>query len=187
MGTFFMGIFTSDKTIRIECEGSTTVNIHDLHDLQGNLKTLMEEDYDRLRQSIEELGFSFPIFFWQDEGGLKWIIDAHQRVRVLKKMEEEGYTIPDLPAVKIFAKDRKQAKKKLLAQVSRYGKVTQEGYTDFVTEEGFELEESELEFVEIPEFDVSTGEDENASSGNTGLSEKKEVECPACHEKFVPK
>lgn len=123
------------KTIEITCQGATLTNIDDLTDLQGNLKDLYDEDYARLRNSIIQFGFSFPIFFWEDkETNLKYIVDAHQRVRTLLKMRSEGIEIPPLPADPIFAKNKIEAKEKLLLLNSRYGKMTQEGYDEFISD-----------------------------------------------------
>lgn len=149
----------TDKTIRVTCEGSFSVNIDDLHELHS-YKDLTEEAYQRAKTSILELGFSFPIFVWVDSLNQHYIIDAHQRKRVLTRMRDmEGYTIPLLPAVKIHAKDKVEAKKKILAQESQYGDITEEGLYEFINEEGFELDPEELDsFVDIDEFDFEYGE-----------------------------
>lgn len=180
-----MGIFTNDKTIRIECTGATTVDIDDVHPLQGALKTLMEEDYDKLRKSIEELGFSDPLSLWIAPDGTKYIHDGHERILTLKKMREEGYTIPPLPASIIEAKDKTEAKKKLLANDSRYGKITADGLSDFMNEEDSAFEEAELaDILEFPEIDFETGETEDEPKP---IKEPKEIECPECHAKFTTK
>lgn len=176
--------FTSDKMIKIACEGSLMVNIDDLKELHS-YKDLSTEAYEKAKKSILELGFSFPIFVWVDKMNNHYIVDAHQRKRVLTQMrEKEGYTVPLLPAVKIFAKDKREAKKKILAQESQYGKIQEEGLHEFMNEEGFELQESELDFVEIPEFtweyDEPEEKEEQQAKGG------KEIECPNCHEKFTP-
>lgn len=131
------------NTVKITCQGAVLVNIDDLNELQEgttpdgekwSLKDLTDENYLKLRQSIFEHGFSFPIFFWSDETGKKWILDAHQRMRVLKKMREEGFIIPLLPADPIQADNKEHAKKKLLLLNSPYGKMTQEGFDTFVSD-----------------------------------------------------
>lgn len=139
--------------LKITCQGFTTVELDELNDLQGNLKDLSEENYVRLRNSMVEFGFSFPVFMWVDETGKKWIVDAHQRKRVLLKMREEGIVIPPLPADIIHAKDKIEAKKKLLLHESHYGKLTQEGYDEFFVESGFEFKEDEIsDFLDLPDI-----------------------------------
>src|SRR5579859_2514308 len=122
------------KEIIISCQGATTVSLDDLQELQGNLKDLTEANYVKLRNSLIQFGFTFPLFFWEDEQHTKWIVDAHQRKRTLLKMRDEGYTIPPLPADPIFAKDKIEAKEKLLLLNSRYGQITQEGFDEFVSD-----------------------------------------------------
>lgn len=180
-----MGLFTNDKTIRIECKGSTEVDIDELVPLQGNLKTLMDEDYEKLKDSILTLGFSDPYSIWIHDG-TKYTHDGHERTLTLMRMRQEGYEIPKLPASEIFAKDKTEAKKKLLANDSRYGKISESGLTDFMNEEDSSFTVEDVAFIEIPEFDFETGEDEDATPGNTGISEPKEVTCPECSAKFVP-
>jgi ParB-like chromosome segregation protein Spo0J len=176
----------SDKTIQIRCQGAITVDIDDVKPLQGTLKTLMEGEYDKLRKSIEELGFSDPLSIWIDADGTKWVHDGHERILTLKKMRMDGYTIPPLPASIIEAKDKTEAKKKLLANDSRYGKIDSAGLTEFLNEEDSPIDEDELsDILELPEIDFETGEEEDEPS--THIAEPKEIECPACHEKFVPK
>lgn len=186
-----MGLFTDNKTIQVTCEGATTVNVSELHDLQGeHFKRLTQDSYEKLKASMIKFGFSFPVFMWiEPDTQIKWAIDGHQRnFRVIPKMTQEGFIFPPLPAVIIHAKDKKEAKEKLLVLNSRYGEITQDGFTDFINEEGSELIEEDLEdYVEIPEFDLSTGEDITEEPKTPGIKEPKELECPECHAKFTPK
>lgn len=172
----------TNKTIRIACEGSLAVGLDELAELQ-HYKDLTQKDYEKAKNSILELGFSFPIFIWE-ENGIKWIIDAHQRKRVLTKMrDEEGYTIPSLPAVRIQAVDRKEAKKKILAQESQYGKIQEEGLYEFVNEDGFVLDTGDLaSFVEIDEFEFEYGTEQKEEAAKPEGEPDKECEsCAAYH------
>lgn len=178
------------KTITISCQGSDLVNLDDLVELQGTLKELTEKDYKKLKDSILTYGFSFPAQIWIDPEGNKWIIDGHQRYRVLSRMRDvEGYTIPLLPASKIYAESRKQAKKKLLVGLSRYAKVTREGFDDFLDEVGFEIEESEMQdLIDIPEIQLW---DQNetittpvATDSGGNPTKTREIACPSCGHKF---
>lgn len=172
--------------IRIECEGSLLVDIRELYELQGNLKELTESNYVKLRNSIIEYGFSFPTLIWIDTEGKKWIIDAHQRVRTLKKMAEEGYTIPPLPAVQVFASDKTTAKKKLLLLNSRFGKITQEGFYEFMHETGYEIPMEDVsDFIEIPEVALEYNP-EKSEENDDSPSQDNEVQCPNCKLKFTP-
>lgn len=137
--------------ISVQCAGNTTVDIHELIELQ-QYGRITDDHYARFRNSIEELGFSFPFFFWEYEGK-KYIIDGHGRKPMLLRMEEEGFTIPLLPADPIFAKDRQEAKKKLVAQESRFKDINSGKFTDFLSEDGLKWEDIE-NFADIPGLDV---------------------------------
>lgn len=173
-------------SITISCEGATTVELDELQDLQGNLKDLPQQNYVKLRNSIVKYGFSFPIDIWIDQEGKKWIIDAHQRVRTLKQMRTEGVTIPPLPASITHAKDKKEAKEKLLVLLSRYGKITREGYDGFIDEVGFEVSESDMsDLIEIPEVQMwdnndSPAETATSDSGDSNPVKVRQMKCPSC-------
>lgn len=168
--------------IKIACEGNTLVSLAELSNLQGELKTLSEADYVKLRNSITEFGFSFPVFFWQDKEGKKWILDAHQRIRTLNKMQSEGWTIPKLPADPIYADNKTEAKKKLLLLNSRYGQMTDTGLADFLNEEDSSfLIEDVSDYLTFPELGFDK-EEQNKGAGN---KEPEEVECPRCFHKFT--
>jgi len=172
-----------DMTIKIACQGYTVVPLEELKDLQGNLKDLTEENYVKLRNSMTQYGFSFPVFMWIDTNGTKWIIDAHQRLRTLRKMQQEGWTIPPLPADIIQAENRVEAKKKLLLLNSRFGQMTREGFDEFVDEVGFEIDGEELEtMLAIPEIMISV----DSPAENTEEEPKeKTVTCPNCSHTFA--
>lgn len=171
------------KTIRIATEGATTVDINTLNDLQpSNFKTLTVTDYQKLKNSILELGFSFPIDMWTDSQGKRWVVDSHQRLKVLRKMrDEEGYIIPPLPADHTHAKNRKEARKKLLAAASKYGSISEEGLTDFLNETDFEIPVEEvMDFVTFPEIEYLSGKDEVEPAEPPLLKEHQILTCPSC-------
>ena len=142
-----------DKVIKIECTGTENIDLDNLTELQGNLKDLSKENYDRLKGSIIKYGFSFPLFVWKSEGK-NFIIDSHQRKKTLQKLKDEGYKIPPLPTVFINAKDRIEAKEKLLQLNSNYGKITQDGLYEFINEPDFEISQDMLQDIDLPEFDM---------------------------------
>ncbi len=109
-------------------KGLPTVDYRELTPLQGNLKDLSEINYAKLKKSLDEFGFIVPLFIWKKKGK-NFIIDAHQRHRLLSKEKAEPFY---LPYVEIEAKDEKEAKQKLLVISSQYGKITQEGFDEFV-------------------------------------------------------
>lgn len=128
-----------DKTIRITSEGAALVDWHLLTPFQGDLKSLTERNFGRLKRSLLEYGFSSPIHVWRCEEKLGekkvvklYTLDGHQRCRVLGKLEEEGYEIPKVPVVYVEAKDYHEAKKILLTHASQYGAVEQQGLYELI-------------------------------------------------------
>lgn len=121
-----------------------TIDYRKVKPLQGNLKDLTEENYAKLKNVLEKDGFIVPLFLWK-RGDNYYLIDGHQRHRVLTS---EDYQPHEVPYVEIEAKDEADAKKKLLRISSQYGTITQEGYDEFSAD----LPEAEL--VETVNFDA---------------------------------
>lgn len=173
-----------EQTVVIKCEASQYIPLEEFQNLQGNLKTLSEDDYAKLRSSITEYGFSFPVLFWLDENGQKWIIDAHQRIATLKKMMEEGWTIPPLPADRIHAQDKREARKKLLLLNSRYGKITDEGLSEFLNVPGEEIAFEEIgDLLTLP--DVNFNQLWGGSEKDESARDTPTVTCPSCGHTFT--
>lgn len=129
------------KEIKINCDAKNYANLDDFNELQGNLKDLTELNFNKLKLSILKYGFIAPLFAYKDNKGKLWIMDAHQRVRVLKHLRDvDGYLVPKLPYNLIQAKDKRQAKEMLLAINSRYGKMTVDGLYEFINEPKFEID-----------------------------------------------
>jgi len=119
-----------------------------LEDLQGNFKVTDKDKINKLAQSIINNGVFVPKFVWIDNG-IHYIIDGHQTVKALCQLETEGYEIPKIPYVEVKAKDKTDAAKKLLQINSKYGEINFE--TDFL--ERFDIEDTYIEEIEIPELE----------------------------------
>lgn len=168
--------------IKIECQGATTVNIDELNELH-HFKTMTDSHYAHARNSITELGFSFPFFVWIDPEGKKWAVDGNSRKKVLLRMRNEGYIIPPLPADIINAKDKAEAKKKLIAAESRYADPSEEEFANFLQEDNIEIESIES-YMDIPEINSGHGD----IPDEVKEKEQKEPEliiCPACQHSFT--
>jgi DNA modification methylase len=129
------------------------IDYHNLSILQGDLKTLTEENKTKLCKSILEHGYFIPAFVWRS-GEDMFILDATQRYHALEELEKQGYTIPAIPYIEIEAKDKKDAAQKLLQITSRYGEINQE--TSFFTD--FDIELDYINDIEIPELDIKLEE-----------------------------
>jgi DNA modification methylase len=137
--------------IKITCDTKLSVALENLLPFQGELKTLSEVNYQKLKKQILEEGFCAPVFVWKDAGKY-YLLDGHQRTLTCAQMKKEGYKIPDLPAVEIFAKTKLEAKKKLLSYVSQFGKVDSQGLYEYIIEAEIPIED--MADFEIPEIDM---------------------------------
>jgi hypothetical protein len=171
------------KTLKITCKGYATIELDKIITIQGQLKELSDENFNKLKNQILKQGFAAPFFLWSDNGKMK-CLDGTQRYRVLTVLREEGYTIPPLPYVEIEAANEKQAAEKLLSFVSQYGKTTNDGLYEFMHE--FELDKDVFNNLEIPElnleaFNEGYVEDEPKESQPPA---EKITQCPTCGEQF---
>ena len=177
--------------VQMKVEGLRHVDISDLNVFQGGLKDLSTENYERLKGQIVRQGFSFPMFVWVNDGQM-WLIDGHQRLRVLTKMREEGVDVPEVPVVVVQADSYKEAKEKLLSAASQYGEVTSQGLYEYLAESGIDWREA-VESFRLPEIDWGEfaagfyGETEFSGEGKVGSVELDESEfqqfdhvCPKC-------
>ena len=131
-----------------------TTSYKNLKDLQGNLKTISNENLEKLKQSIIKYGIFVPKFVWVEDRKNYWIEDGHQTIKALVALEKEGYTIPDIPYIKVECKNKKDAAEKLLQINSRYGEINPE--TTFF--EDFDIDLSFINDIEIPELDIKLEE-----------------------------
>ena len=145
-------------TVRVTCRGADLADLATLRPFQGDLKRLSEENYEKLKTAILKYGFSFPMAVWKD-GGRMLCIDGHQRDKVLKRMEQEGYRIPRLPVDYIEAKNEKEAKEKILLATSQYGEMDGESLNNFLMESGLEFPELKS-LIALPEIDLDRFSDQ---------------------------
>src|SRR5437867_1343949 len=141
-----------NPTVKINCKAAIEIALEDLTPLQGELKALTEVNFEKLKRSILKHGITFPFFVWQDEA-VNYILDGTQRDRILKKMAQDGYEIPQLPCALIHAKDRKEAAEKILLISSQYGKMTNHSLEDFLAENDLDLPELQAE-LELPSINL---------------------------------
>lgn len=153
-----------EKIIKVNCQGADNLPLDDLLDFQGDLKILKDVDCKKLKKIIIKHGITAPIHIWKQTSGktaknTKYILDGHQRVKVLKLLRKEGYKIPDLPVIYVKAANRESAKEILLAHVSSYGKVTREGLDMFMLDAGLTSQDiGELMSIDNMSFDEAKNE-----------------------------
>ena len=160
---------SEEKTVKITCEGAELTAISTLCEFQGELKSLSDSNYYKLRKQILELGFSFPFHVWKNDN-VNFLLDGHQRLRTLRKMESEGWTIPLLPINIIYASDRSEAKRKLLAAASQYGKVERQGLYEFMSDAELPFNDLDVNFS-FPEIDLVSFHAEYFDNDDTKLDD----------------
>ena len=126
--------------------------LDDLQGFQGDLKTLSEENYRKLREEIIRDGFSEPISVWHKGTKPYFILNGHQRLTTLRRMREDGFEVPPIPISFVDALDEKAAKRKVLALTSQYGEITQDGLTEFIKAAELDFGDVAKSFV-FPEID----------------------------------
>ena len=172
------------KTISIECTGADDVEYGQLCNTQGDLKSLSKENYKKLKKVILELGFSEPLSVWNNQGVLQ-VINGHQRLAVIKEMvEKEGYTCPPLPISYVDAKSMEEAKRKVLALTSQYGKIETQGLYEFLADTDIApnmLNES----YTFPEVDLDGFVDEYYKEGSSESQDAIEDDIPEPKESNV--
>lgn len=127
------------KQVKITCQGADYAPLDDFIWFQGDLKTLPDENYKKLKKLILKLGFSEPVSIW-DDGNQKKLLNGHQRILALRKMRDEGYKVPYIPFSIVEAKDEKEAKQKVLSLASEFGKMSEQGLVNFIGND-FQLKE----------------------------------------------
>ncbi len=171
------------KTVRINCTGAELLPISFLNELQGGLKELKPENEAKLRKNILELGFSEPVTIWK-KGDKYYIVNGHQRVKVLAKMQEEGYAVPKIPANIVEAENKKAAMKLVLSLTSQFGTMTRESLLTFGEEAGLELEDIEQSFI-FPDVNLELdGPEKKTVSFKANKDGEPKHECPKCGHKY---
>jgi len=147
--------------MKITCNCTTTRNLSELKEFQGDIKTISEKELNNLIILIETHGFNVPFIIWDNN-----IMDGHQRKKALNKMGYSG----EVPVVEIQAENEKDAREKLLAITSQHGRFSVEGLEEF-TKGLTDLDSVSL--VDGPSLDLDFKVDITPTSG---ASIKEDIE-----------
>ncbi len=188
-----------NRKVRVECNANMSLELDDMNVFQGELKHLPEENYEKFKTDVLELGISSSFDVWRNPDDAKWyLIDGHQRKTGLTRMrDKEAFEIPLLPCTVVHARDFREAKKKVLALTSQFGVMTKKGLHDFMTANDFTLDEID-DFTVLPGIDhdefakeyFPTKKDSDFDPGTQGEQGKLDekhlifITCPNCSERF---
>ena len=130
--------------IKIEGMELKKIDYRKLKPVQGNLKTLSETNYKKLKKSFHEKNLFVPMMVWNDNGDYK-ILDGHGREKFFQNenvvsLDDKGCETYEIPCLVIEAKSLKDAKEKILILSSQYQTTTEEGFAEFT----LDLDESWL-------------------------------------------
>lgn len=207
------------KEILITCDPDQRLlrlPLDELNELQGDLKEMSLEDYEKFRALVIRDGVNFAMHVWkelqtvrskseakriacqtrgQDDGNKVfkwWIIDGTGRKRMFTKMRDmDGFTIPPLPCVEIYATSLEEAKLQILSASSAFHKMTHQGLYEFsqgINLPPAKLKEYSLPHVRLPkymqEFHEEPEVDDEQKEKVEFEASKKKKECPKCGERF---
>lgn len=151
--------------------GLPTIDYHELEDLQGDLKTINEEELGKLKKSIIKHGVFLPKLVWHNQSKY-WTLDGHQTKKALESLSKD-HDIPKIPIVKIKAAGKKDAIEKLLIINSRYGKFN-------MGAEDIDFGQMEMDIIDIPEFATPMpGFEDKIDEKEIGFLDTKN-KCPKC-------
>ena len=61
--------------------GLELYDLGSLKPLQGDFKKLTKTNLEKMQNSFEKHGFSFPIKIWTDKQGINWIIGGSPKIK----------------------------------------------------------------------------------------------------------
>lgn len=127
-----------------------TVDYRRVKPLQNNLKDLHTENHDKLLHVLETRGFTAPLIIWiEPETGTKYLLDGHQRQRVMELNELSDNGNFEVPYVEVKAANKKVAVEMLLEITSQFGTITQDGLDELVADLDIDLEDMDINFDQL--------------------------------------
>lgn len=152
-----------------------------------NLKIMMKESFDKLKESILLNNFVAGFYVW-DDGKTIWIIDGHHRKYALEDLKKSGVIIPDkFLCVFLKFENDKQAAQALLTYSSNHARLHPEGFMEFCSEYNLNLKILE-QTLDIPGIEIKklNGDMLDVEEQKEEPKDGKFVTCPHCNKEFMP-
>ena len=169
--------------IKNKVKDTKTITVEDFLKLEFNNLKDSNRDTDKLRKSILKNGFVFPVYTWADHD---YCIDGKGREIVVQELVKEGHSFESIPYVEIQAKDKEEAKQRVLEASSQYGNITEDSFVAF-------SDDMEVDFdtIEVKKNDVIQSEPDDIDFDNIESTADREVKdkdmevvCPECGKCF---
>lgn len=140
------------KEIRTAFRIGPILSIHEMYEFQDDLKVTDEVELEKLISEIINTGMAFaPDVYLDPEDGLWKIIDAHHRKKALIILEERGWKVPKYQTIEVLAKDREEAKLRVLQRNSQYGRMTVHGLISFAKQNTLKFDRlATMRFEAVP-------------------------------------
>ena len=119
------------KAIRVTCKTKDRLPLERITEFPDQLKTRDDGDLRRIKKWLIKYGITFPLYIWKS-GDTCYCHDGNGRILALRELLAEGWTLPDIPIVYIYAEDMEDAKQRMLRLNSVYGMVTRESVLQFM-------------------------------------------------------
>jgi hypothetical protein len=148
-------------------------------EFQGGFKKRDQYDIENIIKSLIKYGLNFPFFVWHD-AGVNYCLDGHCRKIALRQLQDQGYKIPDVPVVYIYAKNKEEAVQKLLRHNSRYGIMTEDSVLQFIGKMPVELSEIAIPDMENIQFAGMPENLDRMFDQEAPKKDKAPKTCPYC-------
>ncbi len=172
------------KTIEINVKNPKLAKIEDLHPIQGDLKSLSKENFEKLKSAILDLGFAEPVTCWRDKKNKLYTLNGHQRLRCVNMLIQDGYHIDGIPIVEVTAPSKKDAVKLCLTLASSYGEANDEGLYALMEHNNidFDFLSEKVSFPEIDLNEFKEGYLDLADNKETSEDETEVKTCEYCYQ-----
>jgi hypothetical protein len=138
----------NQNDIKVSCKATKYIELAKILPFQDNLKNLSNKNFEKLKNSILKHGLLAPFIVWKHENTY-YLLDGHQRLRVLEILLQEGFKLEQVPIIEVVASSYQDAKQKLLSLASAYGEFDKDGLYQY-------LHENQLPPTLIEDFFVPT-------------------------------
>ena len=118
------------EKIRIKCTTGITMSLDEMNWFPSKLKKHSDLEIQRIRDSIIEDGFLFPIAIGK-VGDKNYIVDGECTYNALQQLKYEGYEIPEIPIYYVRCNEE-TIKKMILIGTSTNHCVTEISLKEFV-------------------------------------------------------